>query len=96
MRQLQCLLWDRWRYELLHKERFSGNSSSCATQGLVVGVASSPEHQYEKLNYELMKKTPIDLKLNSLGRCCTIQRDELRGFTYFANFRHSVQGMQAG
>ena len=70
----------------MHKEIFIGNSSPCATQGLVVAVASSPEHQYEKLNYELMvdnnKKTPTDLKLNSLGRCCTIQRDELRGFTY--------------
>jgi len=45
-------------------------------EGLVVGVASSPEHQYEKLNYELMKKTPTDLKLNSLGRACKLASTE--------------------
>ena len=51
----------------------------------MVGDASRPEHEYEKLNYELMadidnKKTLTDLKLNSLGRCCTvyIQRDEFK------------------
>ena len=43
----------------------------------MVGDASRPEHEYEKLNYELMadidnKKTLTDLKLNSLGRCCTV------------------------
>jgi len=49
-------------------------------EGLVVGVASSPEHEYEKLNYEMMvdnnKKTPTDLKLNGLGRACKLASTE--------------------
>ena len=61
-------------------------ASHCATQGVVVGDASRPEHEYEKLNYDLMaennKKTLTDLKLNSLGRCCTlyIQRGGIKAF----------------
>ena len=37
------------------------------------GVASSPEHEYEKLNYELMvidnNRKQTDPRMNSLGRC---------------------------
>ena len=36
-------------------------------EGLVGGIASSPEHEYEKLNYELMPGP----RLNSLGRYFT-------------------------
>ena len=39
----------------------------CCLQGLMGGIASSPEHEYEKLNYELMPGP----RLNSLGRYFT-------------------------
>ena len=39
-------------------------------EGLMGGNASSPEHEYEKLNYELMPR------LNSLGRACKLASTE--------------------
>ena len=38
--------------------------------GEMGGIASSPEHEYEKLNYELMPR------LNSLGRACKLASTE--------------------
>ena len=73
------------------------------SQGVVVGlggIGGSPEHEYEKLNYELMvvdtskklmvvdnsKKT--DPRLNSLGRCsCHLTLKSISSF---------FQGLQAG
>ena len=61
------------------------------SQGVVVGlggIGGSPEHEYEKLNYELMvvdnsKKT--DPRLNSLGRCsCHLTLKSISSFFFRA------------
>merc|ERR1712107_491736 len=51
---------------------------------VVGGIASSPEHEYEKLNYELVANNKINTnnkittatKLNSLGRACKLASTE--------------------
>merc|ERR1712107_671413 len=53
-------------------------------EGVVGGIASSPEHEYEKLNYELVANNKINTnnkitkatKLNSLGRACKLASTE--------------------
>jgi len=82
---LFCLLCRRRLHQ--SKEQKKGMNETAAMplmgqmEGLVAGVASRPEHEYEKLNYELMadidnKKTLTDLKLNSLGRACKLASTE--------------------
>jgi len=59
------------------KNETAGKPLMGQMEGVVGGIgSSSPEHLYEKLNYELMLVPDNTKKLNSLGRACKLASTE--------------------